>query len=204
MLGYTQVFGLLAACVAASAYGRYMYAISLGATKPSKASWIVWSVVGVIIALGFAQSGGGDAVPATVVYALGPPIILIMVFKYSNWEMKWNEWGAVIVSAAALYAWIKYKSPVIGLYVEISADLLGAYGTALHAYRKPEEEDVPTWLLSLCGALINLLAVKVWDFSSHEALIKSLYPLIVCCMCLVILLFSLRHNDKQKRSLTAQ
>lgn len=192
MLGYTWFFGYLSAALSLVAYSRYIYTIRKGTSQPSKASWIVWSVVGVMIALSYYYSGGGDSVPATVVYALGPPVVLFFVFKGSTWEMEWGEWGAVAFSVLALLLWWHYRSAVLGLYIEIVADLLGAWGTIVHAYQKPSEEDTPTWAWSQAGAVVNLFAVDVWSIGTPKAFVRGFYPCIVVAMCSVILLLSLR------------
>jgi len=203
MFGYTWYFGMLAAVVAAVAYGRYIYTIVFGGTTPSKASWIVWAFVGVIIALSYKFSGGGDCLPAVIVYAVGPPVVLFFIFQNSTWKLEPNEWGALAVSMIAIVLWWHYKSAVVGLYIEILADLLGAYGTARHAKKSPEEEDVPTWTLSAAGAITNLLAIDAWQLTDARSVIKWLYPIIVVGMCLTILAFSLRKPKTKSFSIPA-
>ncbi len=201
MLGHTEFFGYLAAVFAALAYIRYIYKIRSGHAKPSKASWIVWSVVGFIIAVTYFYSEGGDSFPVTVVYAFGPPLVLFFILNNSSWELDKYERRAIVTSGLALVLWWIFRSAVTGLYIEIAADLFGAYGTVDHAKNAPRDEDVLTWYLSLLGAVINLLAVDVWETNDPKAVIKWLYPVIVVFMCATILATTLWYLRKMRKNL---
>ncbi len=49
MLGFTGVFGIIAGILSFSAYIFYIAAILKGTTRPNRATWFIWSAIGVII-----------------------------------------------------------------------------------------------------------------------------------------------------------
>lgn len=64
--------GLAAGALALVAYIPYVVSILRGNTKPNRATWFIWAVIGAILGASYYASGAEHTAWVTVGYFLGP------------------------------------------------------------------------------------------------------------------------------------
>ena len=72
------VLGIIAGLIALSAYLVYVISIFRGGSKPNRATWWIWSFMGLILALSYQFSGASNTIWVPYVEFLGPLIIAIL------------------------------------------------------------------------------------------------------------------------------
>ena len=183
----TREIALVSAAFSAVAYVRYCWTIHSGKTVSSLAAWFVWLVVGTMIAITYARTATGDSKIPPMIYAGGTLLVFIVSWSHNSQPIGWREKIAFPFAILGLLVWWQFHSVVAGLYIEMIVDCFGAIGVVENAYRNPEKEDLPTWLLSSIGALINLFAVRRWGMKDFGEFAEGFYPTLVVFMCLAIL-----------------
>ncbi|MFO0745210.1 MAG: hypothetical protein U1F43_05960 [Myxococcota bacterium] len=173
--------GVIAGVVATLGFVPYAVAIVRGRTIPSRASWLIWTVVGSALAAGHLASGGAGSVWVPLGYCAGPLVTLALAVKYG--EGGTSRFDIVCLAAAALSlgVWALTGDPVVALGVNIAIDLFGALPTIRKTWRRPGSEDRLAWSLFGLGNILNLFAVS--DLASAE----GVYPIYLVLISSIVL-----------------
>jgi hypothetical protein len=213
MLKPTTIAGAVAALVAAPAYFFYIRGIRKGHTIPNLATWITWSVVGWIIFSSYVVTGARDSAMTTFVYALGPPTVLAFIYKNGKTKFALKDKLFLVASLSGCVLWGVFHSSLIALYINIAVDAGAAVPTIVDTWKKPEEEDKPTWIFSTAATVINLFAVEQWvsptlwlypaTWAKREFAV-CIYPVILVAMCATIMTLALLRPDSRLRNAAAK
>ncbi len=176
MLGFTAGFGIAAGILSFSAYIFYIVAIIRGTTKPSRTTWIIWAVIGIILAFSYKASGAEDTVWVAVSEAIAPTFIALLALKYGVGGTDKIDVFCFLASLFSLVLWWWFNSPVIALVTNLAIDFLAALPTIQKSWHSPHEEDKFAWTLTQAGNLLNLFAIDKYIFS---VLIYPIYTFIV-------------------------
>lgn len=176
----TSFFGEVAGLISLSAFVPYIVSILKGETKPNRASWLVWTVAGAMLAASYRESGAGDAIWVPVSYVAGPLATFIVSLRYNDGE-GWSGLNkiCILVSAGSSVLWLVLFSffgkntgvPLAVMYINIFIDGMGALPTLRKSFHEPESEDRLTWALFITGNTLNLFAVEHWSLATGS------YPL---------------------------
>jgi len=161
----TAVAGKVAGVISLVAFVPYIFAILRGTTKPNRASWWIWTVVGFMLGASYYSSGADHTIWVPVSYIIGPFVIAILSLKYG--EGGWTRFDRTCVIGAGVSAllWWLLSSPLVALCINIVIDAMGALPTIRKAYRVPEGEDRTAWILFSIANTVNLLAIEEWTFA---------------------------------------
>ncbi len=189
-----EFFGGLAAGMGAVSFIPYVIALfrKKNPIVPSKASWIIWAIMGLAILAGSKATGAKATIGLAVVYAVFPIIFLGLLFlKYPGKE-KWNPAERIyfLIGLSLLVPWVAFKIverfdlapewrwilPCITLCCSIAVDGCAAWPTVIKCWKNPASEDVCAWTIMAIGNDIYLLAVEDWSWSNW---IKWIYPIYV-------------------------
>lgn len=172
--------GWTAGLVCLIAYWPYIVAVIRRETIPNRATWIIWTLVSLIIAISYKNSGGEATFWVPVGYAVGSGIVAILSFKYG--EGGWTRLDKFCLTMAVLSipAWILSGSPKTALLISLAVDLLGALPTIKKSYLEPEKENRIAWSLFAVGCFLNVAALPDWNFW------VALYPVAMVMLVSVI------------------
>lgn len=171
----------------------YLHSIINKKTKPNRATWLIWSLVSVILFCTYYLSGAratlwqpGAAVLFNVVFAF-------LAFRHSGMSRVGKlDAGCFLGAMLALIAWGLTRNPLIGMTVIVIVAIIGSVPTILKVYENPGSEDRLTWLLWSLAALANLFAVKSWTFAI------ALYPIEVAVVIPLIFALNLRKKPPKR------
>lgn len=192
-----KLIGIVAGIIATAGFVPYIVAIIKNQNRPSKASWIIWTIVGAAIAVGYKDSGGGAGVWVAVSYAVCPAIILGLTY-YKNRE-KIGVWPVadklcLAIGIAIFIPWVIFKTvggdfpqwnwilPRITLYGAIAVDAFGAIPTIIKSWKNPKLENLGGWTFWFVANWFNLLAIENWSFD------EALYPIYISTPATLIFL----------------
>lgn len=168
--------GRIAGLISLAAFFPYLLATVRRKTRPNRATWWIWTVVGLMLATSYRSSGARNTMWVAASYVLGPLVTALVAFKYG--EGGWTRFDRGCLCGAALSAllWWWFDSPQLALLLNLFIDLLGALPTLRKAYSGPESENKSAWILFSIGNTINLFAIERWQYS---ILIYPVYMFII-------------------------
>lgn len=176
----TATFGMVAGVVSLVAFIPYIISIIRGKTKPNRASWWIWTIVGFMLASSYSASGAKDTMWVALSYLIGPLLTALLAIKYG--EGGWTRFDRACIACAAMSAilWFVFDSPLLALLINLIIDGAGALPTIKKTYTEPENEDRLSWALFFAGNTLNLFAVNPWTFAI------AIYPLYLFIGCGII------------------
>ncbi len=186
MFSWQAVIGVVAGFLSLLGFVRYLVSINQGKARPSRVTWWIWAIVGLVLCFSYYSSGAVDTIWVPASLAIGPLTIAIFALKYG--EGGWNRYdqGCLLSAGASLLLWWWFDSPIIALLINIVIDFLGALPTLRKSYYQPHTEDILTWSIFLTANTLNLFAINDWSFA------LCAYPFYLFCNTVVIVGLLLR------------
>ena len=142
----------------------YLYSILNGQTKPSRATWLIWSMVGIILFITYYLSGARETL-------WQPGIAVLFNLTFATLSLKYGVGGTTkldilcfIGVAIALFFWAITSSPVVGMTIIVIIATIGSIPTILKVYKDSQSENKSTWLFWVLANIANLLAIKSWSY----------------------------------------
>lgn len=165
--------GLIAGIIGFLAFVPYILDTLNHRTKPNKATWIIWAVLGIIIAASYWSAGARDTAWVPIGYAIGILAVTALSFKYGEDGWTALDKACLLGAGAGIAAWAITSEPVFALYLTTGVDAIGAVPTIMKAYWRPETESRAAWGMFLVANSLNLLAIGEWTLT------MALYPVYV-------------------------
>lgn len=182
-----EVVGGLGALVVALSACYYLTDVVRGRTRPHRASWAVWAVIGV---LGFgtadvsgagpgAWAAGVDAIACAATFALS----LHPRFGKPGGRASDAALGAVALLGVALWRWGPLSITAAAL-LAVGCDAVALWPTVREGWHRPELESAVSWSADVLG---NGLCIAVATGASVAALAYPVY-LFAACLTMAALL----------------
>lgn len=173
----------------------YLIDIVKGRTKPRVVSWFVWSL---LTGISFAASLTEHQYPtAALMFCSVLATMAIVVLGWKNGDKKINRLDifCFIGVVIGIIFWVIFNSPSIAVVAMIAIDFIGGIPTQVHAWEKPQEETMKTFVLGLIGSLLTLMTVTNWQITAFA------YPLFLVIINInFVLLISIRRLVLKKRN----
>ena len=180
------LLGQLAGAISLLGFVPYIIAIAQGKTRPNRATWWIWTVVGAMLCASYYASGARHALWVPLSYVIGPLAMALLSLKYG--EGGWDRFDRTCLAGSllSLVVWWLARSPLVALMANIGIDLLGAVPTIRKAYRAPAAESLLSWLVFLLADTLNLCAIGSWSLAT------ALYPVYLFILAAVLVTLLLR------------
>lgn len=188
--------GRTAGVISFAAFIPYVIAILRRETKPNRATWWIWTIVGFMLGASYYFSGANQTIWVPVSYIIGPFFIAILSIKYGEGGWTRFDRNCLLGTGVSLILWWVFNSSLIALLINIFIDLIGALPTIKKSYREPEKEDETAWILFFLGNIINLFAIETWKFA---IIIYPIYMLLCCGTITVLVIFRKPNRAKERR-----
>jgi len=182
----TAIAGWTAGVLSLAAFIPYIAAIMRGQTTPNRATWLIWTIIGIAAGSSYYAAGAGDTAWVALSYIAGPSIIFILSIKRGEGGWSRLDRACLLLAGASLLTWRLSGSALLGLCMSLVADLMAASPTIVKAYLKPQGEDRPSWTIWSVAGAINLVAIDDWG-----ALSIVVYPIymLLCAGTIAALLW---------------
>ena len=117
-----------------------------------------------------------------------PCILIIAILSIRYGEKEKNPFNVYCVAGAimGIVMWALSGSPSVTLSFLVVSDLRASIPTIWNSHKKPGQEDIFAWLLTLAGNILNLFAIERWVFSI------AVYPVFQCLIVGIICVGLLR------------
>ncbi len=158
--------GIIAAIVSTAAYFPYAKAIltSKGQVHPNQASWIVWAVVDWSVFFSSIAAGVYQTAWVFLAFAVGSTFIAILSLRYGDSYWSKLDVFCLITSAVAFVMWKTTNTPETAIFLNIFVAIVGSIPTFTKSWSEPESEDKLTWAIFLVGGVLNVMAIKTFDW----------------------------------------
>lgn len=142
----------------------YIRDVRKGITKPSIVSWFTWMMLSLLAACASFSEGAVSSFVVAIALTLECALIVFIslekgVFTYTAFD-GFCQIAAIL--GALLWWWT--NEPIVALLLFVVVDLIGALPTFRHAWRRPKEETISTFTLSIFGNALALSAAPVFAF----------------------------------------
>jgi hypothetical protein len=188
-----QLFGIISGVLSALCYVPYVKDILAGTTKPERASWLIWTVLGSIAFFSQLAKGASASLWLTGVQMIGVTIIFLLSLKYGVGGLVKKDILALLAAGVGLILWWLTREAAIALLIVIFIDTIGAVLTVLKAYQHPESETLMTWLLAGIAGFFAAFAVGEANFI---LLSYPLYTAIINSSVVAAMYFGKRKKHK--------
>lgn len=175
-----QAFGYISAVLSIVMVVPYIRDIFRLKTKPERASWFIWSVLGFIAFASQFAEGATNSLWLTVGQTVAVLAVFILSLKYGMGGLAKRDIKALIVAGLGLVLWYLTDVPAYALLFVLIVDISGSILTILKSYERPETETISTYLISGTSGIFGLLAVGEPDF------VLMAYPLYILVINYVI------------------
>ena len=191
--------GIASGVLSAYAYIPYIIDTLLRRTKPQRASWLIWSVLGSIAFASQIFEGAAASLLFAGVQITGT----ITVFVLSIWVGKGSylskaDKAILFAALIGLVLWYLTETAAYTLAITISISLLGGLATVTKAYKDPDSKTLITWVVSLIASVCALLSVGKVD------LIILAYPLYLFTLYLAFVVAILTGRRRAGHQVSGQ
>jgi hypothetical protein len=194
MTNFPEIAGVVAGILALVGYIPYIFETIRGVTRPNQATWIIWTIVGGLLAFSYLADQGLSSSWLPLGYFVGPLIVAILTFKYGY--SSWSKLDIICVVAAviSIIPWFLSSNPTYTLLINIFIDSTGAIPTLIKTYHEPETEDLTAWIIFFIANTTQLFAVTTWG-------VASLYPIYLFILAGLLVAFILKGKLLRKKML---
>jgi hypothetical protein len=180
------VCGLAAAVLQIMGFLVIGSAVLRGMARPNRCSWLIWSLVASLAAIGSWQAGATWPLAGAVMNAAGCIGILVLSWRAGRFTATRVDLTCLVVVCAGICAWLATSSPATGLVLFLVADACGAVPMIRGVLHDADGESIRGWALLAAAGAAAVLAVEpgqwgwsttgfgYWSGAVYVALVNSL------------------------------
>lgn len=179
------IFGYISALLSILMVVPYIKDIFLLKTKPERASWFIWTVLGCIAFFSQFAKGATDSLWLTAGQTFAVFIIVILSIKYGVGGFTKRDMRALIGAGIGLILWYITSEPAWALFFVIIIDSIGTSLTAVKAYSDPASETLSTWIMSGTSGIFGTLAVGALNpilLAYPLYIVVANYTIVICIL----------------------
>lgn len=188
-----EIFGYISAILSILSIVPYIRDILLLKTKPERASWLIWTVLGFIAFFSQLAKGATDSLWLTGGQTLAVLIIFLLSIKFGAGGLEKRDIKALVAAGIGLIIWSITKEAMWALLIVITIDCMGTLLTAIKSYEDPESETFSTWVIWGTSGIFGALAVGAF---SPILLAYPLYIVFANYLLVVMMLLGRRKLKK--------
>lgn len=163
-----EVLSSLAGVLMMVTYVPYIIAILFWDAKPSRATWITWATLDVMVTAAMYRQGTLNV--QMVGAASGAVIVAILSLRYGLQGWGWLDIGCLIAATIGAILWATSGDADISLIANCFAMAAGAIPTFCSAYSDPSNENRWAWLCAFTSCVLQLMAMREEEWKVRNAL----------------------------------
>ncbi len=192
MLEASGALGIVATVIVTAAYIPYIISILQKKTKPNRASWFIWAVLGAITFASYYSVGARS----TLWYALPLGTIVTALLSIRYGVGGWNRFDGICLAGAflGLILWGLSGNAFIALGMVMAIDLFAYLPTIRKTYFDPSSESRAAWALFFVSGLLNFMAIDSWRLEI------AAYPAYMLLFNLIVFGLTLRKAGRKAKA----
>jgi hypothetical protein len=145
-----------------------------GATRPHRGTWLIWSVLGIVVCLSQRADGASWSLVMAAVQALATALTFVLAIRRGEGGVSRVDALMIAVAAGGVSGWILADEPLVATACVVGADLIGVALMVPKTCRDPDSETLITFALASVAGMLAAAAVGAPDAS------LLLYPAYYC------------------------
>jgi hypothetical protein len=166
--------GVLAGLIAVADTIPYARDMLRGTTRPHRGSWLIWSLLAIIVCLSQQADGASWSLVRAGTQAILTLLIFLLAIRLGHGAVTTPELITIAVAIAGAAGWIIADQPLVATVCVVLADLIGAALMLPKTYHHPESETLATFALASLGGALATASISTLDLS------LLLYPAYYC------------------------
>lgn len=177
-----ELAGYLSGLLILISFAPYIRDIFLNKTKPERASWLIWAILGSISFFSQFAKGASYSLLLTGAQAVGDFFIFLLAIKYGLGGLLKRDIVALVGAIVGLSLWYITKEAATALFIVIFIDAMGAVLTVIKSYESPTTETISSWVFTCIAGFLACIAVGSLNF------ILLAFPAYICLASFAVLL----------------
>lgn len=171
--------GWLSFAILLSSYIPYIIDIVKGNTKPERAAFFIWTVLGFSLVSSQLAEGGRESVLLSVGGTIGPLIVFLLSIKYGVGGFLLRDKLSLAFAGLGLLLWYLTNNAAFALWITILVDMSAFYLVLIKTYNDPSSELPLLWGGGVITGLLSAVSVGRFDvnllaFPTYYALSSGL------------------------------
>jgi hypothetical protein len=143
-------------------------------TRPHRGTWLIWTVLAIVVSLSQLADGASWSVAMAVTQAVTNGLVLALAIRFDTGGTGGLEVTLIALAGVGVAGWLVANDPLVATVCVVAADAIAAGMMVPKTWREPDSETLSTFAwASLAGAL-SAAAV-----GAHEPSLL-LYPTYYC------------------------
>ena len=174
MTGLAPVLGLLAGVVAIADTIPYVRDTVRGSTRPHRGTWLIWSVLAIVVCLSQRADGASWSLIMAAAGAVLTGAVFLLSICRGEGGLSPADVLMITLAGGGVIGWVVAGEPVVATACVVAADLIGVAMMVPKTYRDPGSETLATFALASLSGALAAGAVGAPDRS------LLLYPVYYC------------------------
>jgi hypothetical protein len=154
MSDLAPVLGVAAALIGLADMAPYVRDTIRRSTRPHRGTWLIWTVLAVVVSLSQHADGGTWSVAMAVAQAATNGLVLALAIRFGTGGVSALDVTLIAVAGAGVAGWLLAGDPLLATACVVAADLIAAGMMVPKTWRDPGSETFSTFAwASLAGAL---------------------------------------------------
>lgn len=182
MSAIQSIMSATAGVLAIIGYIPYIVSILHRATRPAKATWIIWASLDIITLLSMYAKGAVNGQIAAV--TLGTSIVAILALRYGT--PGWTKLDLICLGGAVVgvVVWQWFGNPTLAIVTSLSVIFIGSVPTFVSTWHDPSKEDKLAWTIYWFSCIAAVAAIPAWSLP-HAAQPLTFFAVTAIMMCLL-------------------
>lgn len=183
-MGPAPALGVAAALIGLADMAPYVRDTVRRSTRPHRGTWLIWTVLAVVVSLSQHADGGSWSVAIAVAQAVTNGLVLALAIRLGTGGVKTLDATLMAVAAAGVAGWLLAGDPLIATACVVAADLVAAAMMVPKTWRDPGSETLSMFAwASLAGALsagaVGSLEASLLLYPAYYCLVNGGLALLI-------------------------
>ena len=165
MMDIAPMLGVLAVLVGVADTIPYVRDTLRGATRPHRGTWLIWSVLAIVVCLSQRADGASWSLLMAAAQAVLISLVFILAIGRGEGGVSAGDRILIAIAIGGVAGWMIAEEPVVATVCVVVADLIGATMMLPKTYRDPDSETLATYALAGLGGALAAGAVGAPDAS---------------------------------------
>jgi hypothetical protein len=146
--------GVAAALIGLADMAPYVRDTVRRSTRPHRGTWLIWTVLAVVVSLSQHADGGSWSVAIAMAQAVTNGLVLALAIRLGAGGVSAGDVILIAVAGAGVTGWLLAGDPLVATACVVAADLIAAAMMVPKTWRDPGSETLSMFAwASLAGAL---------------------------------------------------